>query len=146
MPSAVEAPVNDKTTAGKPAQGKRGARRRGGRRSHDQATANIRYFVGRPADADGKPTLDQEVASEPEALVIAFKNDSRAYLVNEYRVTQRIEGGQVRLEKEAATSAIRYVLLPMSQAGLAVRFGLPVLPEWAERFCAELHRRGSSRN
>jgi hypothetical protein len=42
------------------------------------------------------------VASEPEALVIAFKNDSRVYLVNEFRVTQRIEGGQVRLEKEQA--------------------------------------------
>jgi hypothetical protein len=66
---------------------------------------SIRYFVGRPSDGDGKPTLEQEVASEPEALVIAFKNDSRVYLVNEYRVTQRIEGGQVRLEKEEATSA-----------------------------------------
>jgi hypothetical protein len=40
------------------------------------------------------------VASEPEALVIAFKNDSRVYLVNKFRVTQKIEGGQVRLEKE----------------------------------------------
>jgi hypothetical protein len=47
------------------------------------------------------------VASEPEALVIAFKKDSRVYLVNEFRVTQRIEGGQVRLEKEQATAAQR---------------------------------------
>jgi hypothetical protein len=67
----------------------------------------VRYFVGRPASGDAKPTLEQEVASEPEALVIAFKNDSRVYFVSEYRVTQRIEGGQVRLEKEPAAAEQR---------------------------------------
>jgi hypothetical protein len=67
----------------------------------------VRYFVGRPAGGDAKPTLEQEVASEPEALVIAFKNDSLVYLVNEYQVTQRIDGGQVRLEKEPATAPQR---------------------------------------
>ncbi len=56
---------------------------------------------------DGKPTLEQEVASEPEGLVIAFKNDSRVYFVHEYRVTQRIEGNEVRLEKEPVSSAKR---------------------------------------
>ncbi|MCZ2152492.1 MAG: hypothetical protein LC114_01110 [Bryobacterales bacterium] len=66
-----------------------------------------RYFVGRPAEDDGKPTLEQEVASEPEGLVIAFKNDSRVYFVHEYRVTQRIEGNEVRLEKEPVSSAKR---------------------------------------
>ncbi|MCZ2075736.1 MAG: hypothetical protein LC130_12150 [Bryobacterales bacterium] len=60
----------------------------------------MRYFIGRPGDGDGRPTLEQEVASEPEGLVIAFKNDSRVYFVSEYRVTQRIERGRVRLEKE----------------------------------------------
>ena len=80
------------------------ARRRGGRRARGQSTDSVRYFVGRPADGGGKPTLEQEVASEPEALVIAFKNESRVYFVSEYRVTQRIEGGQVRLEKELAST------------------------------------------
>ena len=51
--------------------------------------------------------LPPGMASEPEALVIAFKNDSRVYFVSEYRVTQRIEGGQVRLEKEPAATAER---------------------------------------
>lgn len=73
--------------------------RRGTRRARNQ-TDNIRYFVGRPCDDDNKPTLEQEVAREPEALVIAFKSDSRIYLIREYSVTQRIEGSQVRLEKE----------------------------------------------
>ena len=54
-----------------------------------------------------KPTLEQEVTTEPEGLVIAFKNDSRVYFVHEYRVTQRIEGNEVRLEKEPVSSAKR---------------------------------------
>jgi hypothetical protein len=106
VPSAIEAPANGNLTAAKPAGSNKGLRRRGRRRSRNQAE-NVRYFVGRPADGDGKPTLEQEVASEPDAVVIAFKNDSRVYLVNEYRVTQRIEGGQVWLEKEEAASAKR---------------------------------------
>ena len=67
----------------------------------------MRFFVGRPASGDAKPTLEQEVPSEPEALVIAFKNDSRVYFVSEYRVTQRIDGGEVRLEKEPAAAPQR---------------------------------------
>ncbi len=67
--------------------------------------SGVRYFVGRPGEPDAKPTLEQELVSEPEALVIAFKNDKRVYFITEYQVTQKIEGGQVRLEKEPAASA-----------------------------------------
>lgn len=86
---------------------KNASRRRGGRRRRSESPEIVRYFVGRPAEGDGKPTLEQEVASEPEGLVIAFKNDSRVYFVHEYRVTERIEGSEVRLEKEPAMSAKR---------------------------------------
>ncbi|PYU86087.1 MAG: hypothetical protein DMG08_30405, partial [Acidobacteria bacterium] len=34
---------------------------------------------------DGTLTLEQEVACEPEAVVIAFKNVSRVYFFGEYR-------------------------------------------------------------
>lgn len=86
----------------------KGSSRRPDRRRRTEATDHlVRYFVGRPASDDGKPTLEQEVASEPEGLVIAFKNDSRVYFVHEYRVTQRIEGNEVRLEKEPVSSAKR---------------------------------------
>ena len=104
--ATTEAPASVKTNAQKSGSARKRSRPRGGRRARSEATA-VRYFVGRPAGDDSKPTLEQEVASEPEALVIAFKNDSRVYFVNEYRVTQRIEGGQVRLEKEPASSAQR---------------------------------------
>ena len=83
----------------------RGARSRGRRRLRATLYAGVRYFVGRPAEPDSKPTLEQEVASEPEALVIAFKSDKRVYFLTEYRVTQKIEDGQVRLEKEPASVA-----------------------------------------
>ena len=83
------------------------SKRRGRRRSRSDEANRVRYFVGRPSEPDGKPTLEQEVASEPEGLVIAFKNDSRVYFVSEYRVTQRIEGGEVRLEKEPAATTQR---------------------------------------
>jgi hypothetical protein len=84
----------------KPVGAKRETKRRGGRRPRKHSPEIVRYFVGRPGDGNGKPTLEQELASEPEALVIAFKGDSQVYLVSEYRVMEKIEGGQVRLEKE----------------------------------------------
>jgi len=114
METGTEAPIGVRPTAARPAEarpveGRTQPKRPGGggRRPRRRSPDGVRYFVGQPAAGDGKPTLEQEVASEPEALVIAFKNDSRVYLVNEFRVTQRIEGGQVWLEKEQAAAAQR---------------------------------------
>lgn len=90
----------------------RGSRRPGRRGTRSPSPSGVRYFVGRPGDPDAKPTLEQEVASEPEALVIAFKSDKRVYFITEYRVTQKIEGGQVRLEKEPAASATGHAAVP----------------------------------
>lgn len=100
MIPSTEVPGPARAANTKPAGSKGASKRRSGRGMRGQSTASVRYFVGRAADGDGKPTLEQEVASEPEGLVIAFKNDSRVYFVTEYRVTQRIERGRVRLEKE----------------------------------------------
>ena len=90
----------------------RSSRSRGRRRLRATVSTGARYFVGRPGEPDAKPTLEQEVASEPEALVIAFKSDKRVYFITEYRVTQKIEGGQVRLEKEPAASAAGHANVP----------------------------------
>lgn len=104
MIPSTEAPGPARAANTKPAGSKGASKRRGGRGTRGQSTDSVRYFVGRTADGDGKPTLEQEVASEPEGLVIAFKNDSRVYFVTEYRVTQRIERGKVRLEKEPVST------------------------------------------
>lgn len=103
----TEAPVDAKARSARPSRSGKASKRRSGRRGRDQSANGVRYFVGRPASGDAKPTLEQEVASEPEALVIAFRNDSRVYFVSEYRVAERIERGQVRLEKEPAPAAQR---------------------------------------
>lgn len=113
MTSATEAQVTGKASTKRGAGGKGSGRRRGGRRPRNQSAESVRYFVGHPADPESKPTLEQEVASEPEALVIAFKGDSRVYLVLEYRVTERIEDGQVWLEKEQVLST--HGFLPSTQ-------------------------------
>lgn len=75
------------------------AKRRGGRRSKRSASEGIRYFVAKPGSKHGTLTLDQEVPSEPEALVAAFKSDSRVFAVMEYTVVQKIDGNNVALVK-----------------------------------------------
>ena len=100
MLSQIEKLVGEKQKAA----GNRGRR---GRRRPRNPVENVRYFVGRPGDGDDKPMLEQEVATEPEAVIIAFKSDCRVYFISEYRVTQRIEGSQVRLEKEAPEAVQR---------------------------------------
>lgn len=87
MALTVDRPAATKPSSAKPGGPGKQSRRRSGRRHRGQATDGVRYFVGKPGEPDRKPTLEQEVASEPEALVIAFKNDSRVYFVSEHRVT-----------------------------------------------------------
>lgn len=64
-----------------------------------------RYFIGKSGDP--KPLLDQEVSSEPEGLVIAFKTDARLFVVHEFTVEQNIERGRVSLEKAPAVQQNR---------------------------------------
>ena len=81
METGTEAPIGVRPTAARPAEARpvearTEPKRPGGRRPRRRSSDGVRYFVGQPAVGDGKPTLEQEVASEPEALVIAFKNDT----------------------------------------------------------------------
>ena len=69
------------------------------------AKDGVRYFIGKSGDP--KPLLEQEVASEPEGLVIAFKTDARLFVVHEFTVEQKIERGRVSLEKAPAPGQSR---------------------------------------
>lgn len=84
-----------------PAEGAKVTGRKNAKRQSNRRPARrqppVRYFVGK-TNGSG-PILEQEVASEPEGLVIAFKTDLRLFLVEEFTVVQRIEGGRVSLEK-----------------------------------------------
>ena len=99
MATSVEAPLAAK---------KEKATKRQGRRSRS-APENVRYFVGKPCRNKEAPQLEREVASEAEGLVAAFKTDGSLFLLREYSVTQKIEGGRVTLEKEPATAASQRV-------------------------------------
>ena len=100
MATSVEAPLAAK---------KEKATKRQGRRSRQSAPENVRYFVGKPCRNQEAPQLEREVASEAEGLVAAFKTDGSLFLLREYSVTQRIEGGRVTLEREPAAAASQRV-------------------------------------
>lgn len=73
------------------------------------------HFVGRAAADNGKPTLEQEVPSEPDGLAMVLRNDSRVKFVQEYRVPQRNEGDEDRLEKQPVNFG-KKTLLPTQVA------------------------------
>lgn len=81
--------------------------RRAARGSREQAVEGTRYFVAKPAHGSEPPKLDKEVATEGEALVLAFKSDNRIFVVTEYIVTQLIDGYRVMLVKQPAVSKER---------------------------------------
>jgi hypothetical protein len=91
-PTAETPPNGDKKRSAK--------RRTSGNRATGWGADVLRYFVGKGSDP--KPMLEQEVASEAEALIFAFKSDGRVFLVQEFTVAQKIERGRVSLEKQAA--------------------------------------------
>ena len=100
MATSVEAPLaakKEKTT------------KRGARRSRHSAPEHVRFFVGKPCRNQEAPQLEREVANEAEGLVAAFKTDGSLFLLREYSVTQRIEGGRVTLEKEPSAAASQRV-------------------------------------
>src|SRR5712692_10310703 len=100
MATSLEAPVGAKNEK---------APKRRGRRSRQTPPENIRFFVGKPCRNHEAPKLDQEVASEADGLVAAFKTDGSLFLLSEYTVMQRIESGRVTLGKEPTTAASQRV-------------------------------------
>jgi hypothetical protein len=96
MATSLEAPVGDK---------KEKTPRGRARRFRQAAPEKIRFFVGKPCRNQEAPQLEREVASEAEGLVAAFKSDGSLFLLSEYTVRQRIEGGHVMLGKEPITAA-----------------------------------------
>ena len=97
------------TTLDVPVGPKKEKAKRKGRRSRHPAPEKIRFFVGKPCRNQEAPQLEREVATEAEGLVAAFKTDGSLYLLSEYTVMQRIEGGRVTLEKEPAAAASQRV-------------------------------------
>jgi len=75
--------------------------RNGRRRRWEMTSENVRYFLPKPGSAQEKPELGQEMASEGEALVHAFKSGQVFYTLVAWRAVPEISGNEPRIVKQA---------------------------------------------
>ena len=83
-------------TATEPAVG-----RGGRRRQRDLTDDSVRYFLPKSGSSSEKPDLGQEMASEGETLVQAFKSGQVFYTVIAWRAVPDINGNEPRIVKQA---------------------------------------------
>jgi hypothetical protein len=71
------------------------------RRRRNGNDANLRYFLVKPGSSPTKPELGQEMASEGEALIEAFKNGQPFYTVTAWKAVPEVNGGNPVIVKQA---------------------------------------------
>ena len=71
------------------------------RRRRNGNGANPRYFLIKPGSSPAKPELGQEVASEGEALIEAFKTGQPFYTVTAWKAVPEVNGGNPVIVKQA---------------------------------------------
>ena len=89
--------------AAKPGNDASGSERNGRRRRWEMTSENVRYFLPKAGDAEETPELGQEMASEGEALVQAFKSGQLFYTLVAWRAVPEINGNEPRIVKQALT-------------------------------------------
>lgn len=65
----------------------------GRRKRRNSADVTLRYFLPKPGSSPGGLELGQEVASEGEALIQAFKNGQQFYTVAVWKAVPEVNGG-----------------------------------------------------
>jgi hypothetical protein len=80
------------------------AERNGRRRRREMTSQNVRYFLPRPGSSQEKPELGQEMASEGEALVQAFKSGQVFYALVAWKAVPEINGNEPRIVKQALST------------------------------------------
>ena len=75
--------------------------RNGRRRRWEMTTEDVRFFLPKPGSAQEKPELGQEMASEGEALVQAFKSGQVFYTLVAWKAVPEISGNEPRIVKQA---------------------------------------------
>jgi hypothetical protein len=73
------------------------------RRRRNGNDANLRYFLVEPGSSPAKPELGQEIASEGEALIEAFKSGQLFYTVTAWKAVPEVNGGNPVIVKQAVT-------------------------------------------
>jgi hypothetical protein len=71
------------------------------RRPREVASDCVRYFLPKPSSPSEKPDLGQELSSEGEALVQAFKSGQVFYTVVAWSAVPDINGNEPRIVKQA---------------------------------------------
>jgi hypothetical protein len=75
------------------------------RRGRPRANAGerVRYFIPKSGSSAEKPELGQEVASEGEALVEAFKSGQLFYALIAWKAVPKMDGNEARIVKQSAS-------------------------------------------
>jgi hypothetical protein len=71
------------------------------RRRRNGNDANLRYFLIKPGSSSAKPELGQEMASEGEALIEAFRTGQPFYTVTAWKAVPEVNGGNPVIVKQA---------------------------------------------
>jgi hypothetical protein len=77
--------------------------RSGRRRRWEMTTENVRYFLPKSGTSGEKPELGQEMTSEGEALVQAFKSGQVFYTLVVWKAVPEINGNEPKIVKQALT-------------------------------------------
>ena len=71
------------------------------RRRRNGNDVNLRYFLIKPGSSPAKPELGQEMASEGEALIEAFRTGQPFYTVTAWRAVPEVNGTSPVIVKQA---------------------------------------------
>ena len=63
------------------------------RRRRNGSDPSLRYFLPKPGSSPAKPELGQEMASEGEALIEAFKTGQQFYTLTAWKAAPEVNGG-----------------------------------------------------
>src|SRR3974390_3290502 len=71
------------------------------RRRRNGNDANLLYFLVKPGSSPAKPELGQEMASEGEALIEAFRTGQPFYTLTAWKAVPEVNGGNPVIVKQA---------------------------------------------
>lgn len=75
--------------------------RSGRRRRWEMTSENVRYFLPKSGSSSEKPELGQEMKTEGDVLVQAFKSEEVFYTLVTWRAVPEIDGNEPRIVKQA---------------------------------------------
>ena len=73
----------------------------GRRRRWEMTSDNVRYFLPKTGTSSDKPELGQEMKSEGEVLVQAFRSGQVFYTVVAWKAVPEVDGNEPRIVKQA---------------------------------------------